>query len=564
MVEQESGLTLTRLLQIARRSWIIVVALAVIGGAGAYFVSNAQTPIFTSSASVYFALRQGTTSTDLNQGSAYTQAQMLSFAALATSSITLDRVIDDLGLDISSQDLARNIKVSIPQNTVILDIASSSTSPAGAARVANSVASNLAEVVVELAPSTKNFGATVSARVIEPAVAPTVQASPNKTRDTLLGVILGLLVGLVGCVLFALLDTRIRSADALGRTTALPLLGQIGRFPLAGDLRPAMVRAPNGAEAESYRRVRAGLRLASVHRDVRIILVTSGLFGEGKSTLSVNLALAMAETGARVLLVDADLRRPRVAKFFGLEGAVGLTAVLSGSVALEDARRRYGTTTLDLLLSGDVPPIPSELLSSSKMSQVLQEMASKYDVVIVDTAPVLAVPDAALLSQHADLTLLVVSAVQTRQAQVARAIRSLEIAGARISGVVLNRVRMPRRRDAYYYDPPANSDDSVPLVALGTDETAPGTDEVGATGSAETVTEPAVEELPVDDAVDERADMRESDDDSGREVQSATSNRAPMPATRPAQARKPRMRWPNPPKPRSSVNSGDEGQSTGE
>ena len=451
MIEQPSGLTLGRLSQILRRSWQIVVAVAVVGAGVALLVSAAQTPLYQANSSVYFSLTQGATSSDLNQGSAYTQAQMLSFAQLAKSSITLNRVIDDLTLDTTPKLLARDVTVNIPQNTVILEITASSPSAKQSAQIADSVARKLAGVVVELAPSVKGAAPAVSARVIQPAVIPEFQSSPSKLKDTLLGGILGLLLGMVGCVLFALLDTRVRSVEALASISQIPPLGQIARAQPSPDSRPVMVRNPNGEEAESFRRVRAGLRFASVDKDVRVMLVTSALPSEGKTTLAVNLAIATAETGARVLLVDADFRRPRVAERLDAEGSIGLTSVLVGAVSLDEARRPFGTTSLDLLLAGDIPPNPSELLSSAKMAQVLAELSTQYDLVILDTAPVLSVADATLLAPHVDLSLMVVDSSKLRKAQLVKAIHALEGAGVHISGIVLNRVRVAKRTDDYYY-----------------------------------------------------------------------------------------------------------------
>ncbi|HWH25853.1 MAG TPA: polysaccharide biosynthesis tyrosine autokinase [Pseudolysinimonas sp.] len=451
MTKHEDTLTLARVALIIRRYWLVIVITTLLGGGGAFIISKSQTPLYEANSSVYFSLRQGDSSSDLNQGSAYTQAQMLSFAQLATSRITLQRVIYDLDLDVTSTSLARNITVTSPQNTVILNISVSSTSAERAAAIANSVSANLADVVVELAPSDDSRTATVSARVIDPAVTPSVQASPNKSRDTAIGVLLGLLAGIVGCILFTRLDTRVRSAEAVGSLTESPVLGQIGRLAPSDDPRPLMLREPNGEDAESFRRARAGMRFASVDKDVRVILVTSGIPAEGKTTVSVNLALAMAETNARVLLVDADLRRPRVASALALDGTIGLTTVLVDDVSLEEARRPYARTSLDLLLSGDSPPNPSELLSSDRMTQVIAELSAEYDIVIVDSAPVLSVADATLLAPHVDLILLVVNASKIRKAQLAKCIEALEVTGAHISGIVLNRLKLSKRRDDYYY-----------------------------------------------------------------------------------------------------------------
>jgi capsular exopolysaccharide synthesis family protein len=456
MGEPDDALTLTRIARIIRRFWLFIVILTVLGAGAAYAISKTETPLYSADSSVYFSLRQSASNTDLNQGAAYTQAQMLSFAQLATSHITLQRVINGLGLHTTTNKLAQNITVTTPQNTVILDISVSSPSAQTAASIANSVAWNLSNVVVELAPADDSAvggksSPTVSAKVIDPAVAPKTQISPNKSRDAAIGGLLGLLVAIVASILFTRLDTRLRSIEAVATVTDTPVLGQIGRLQPNPDSRPVMVRAPNGEEAEFFRRARAGMRFASIDKDVRVILITSGIPGEGKTTFSVNLALAMAETNARVLLLDADFRRPRVASALGLEGAVGLTTVLIDGVTLADARRPYGTTSLDLLLAGDVPPNPSELLSSARMAQILAELSTEYDVIIVDSAPVLSVADATFLAPHVDLTLLMVDASRIRKAQLAKSIRSLEVAGAHISGIVLNRLKLSKRRDDYYY-----------------------------------------------------------------------------------------------------------------
>ncbi len=451
MAEQQDALTLARIAQIVRRFWIVIVALTLVGAASAFLISKSQTPLYQADATVYFSISQSTTNSDLNQGSAYTQAQMLSFAQLATSDLTLERVISDLGLKVDPASLARNITVTSPQNTVLLNISVSSPSATGASEIANSVARNVSHVVVELAPTDSSSKSTVSARIVDPAVTPRVQASPNKSRDTAIGALLGLLLGILGCVIFTRLDTRLRSVEAVASVTDSPVLGQIGRLAPAVDSRPLMIQAPNGKEAESFRRARAGLRFASVDKRVRVILITSAIPAEGKTTVAVNLAVAMTENNARVLLVDADLRRPRVAQSLGLEGAVGLTTVLVDDVSLNEARRPYSTTTLDLLLSGDVPPNPSELLSSDRMAQLLTELSTEYDVVIVDSAPVLSVADATLLAPNVDLILLVVDASKARKAQLAKCIRALEVTGAHISGIVLNRMKISRQRDYYYY-----------------------------------------------------------------------------------------------------------------
>jgi succinoglycan biosynthesis transport protein ExoP len=532
MVDHEPSLTLVRLSRIVARSWPFVVALGLLGALGAFVVSNAQAPIYKSTSSVYFSLRQAVTSSDLNQGSAYTESQMLSFATLATSSITLNRVIDDLNLNTSPRELAKTISTAIPQNTVILDVTASSGSASRSAQIANSVTSQLAEVVGELAPATKDAEPAVSARVIQPAVIPATQSSPNKTSDTALGGVLGLLIGLIGCVLFALGDTRLSSVEALARATSIPQLGAIARYRHHGDVLPAVLREPDGGEAESYRRMRSGVEFATDSPPLRTIVVTSSIAGEGKSTVAVNLALSLAESGIRVLLIDADLRSPRVGPWLGIDDPTGLSSALSSGL-VSDVTRRYDSTSLHLLLAGTVPSSPSKLLSSSNLSAVIESLSRDYDKIVIDTPAVLDAPDAALIARHGDLTILVVGATGTHKPQVTRAIKSLAVAGVSVSRVVLNRANDPRARGAYGSNPSAGRGDvhSPPLVSPVADKADPPVADV--------------KQQPVQSVVPEI---------------SATSGKG---STKPASGPTRAPRRPSAPRPRPSAQPGYEGDSGG-
>ena len=186
------------------------------------------------------SIDRGGSASDLNQGSAYTQNQMLSFAQLATSAIVLDPVIEKLELDESRAQLRQRMSVSIPQNTVILDITVADTDPDQAALVANALSTELATAVEDLAPSDADGKSTVVAQTIEPATAAIFQTSPNKQRDAMLGAFIGLLAGLVIIIVWSALDTRVRNEEELARVTSLPLVGAIekGRddqgFPTGG------------------------------------------------------------------------------------------------------------------------------------------------------------------------------------------------------------------------------------------------------------------------------------------------------------------------------------------
>jgi capsular exopolysaccharide synthesis family protein len=184
----------------------------------------------------------------------------------------------------------------------------------------------------------------------------------------------------------------------------------------------------------------------------KTIVVTSCLPGEGKSTTAINLAITLADAGSRVALVDADLRRPSIAEYMGLEGEVGLTTVLIGRADLKDAIQSWGKGSLHVLPSGQVPPNPSELLGSRSMANLLEELSSQYDIVLIDTPPLLPVTDAAILAKTTGGALVVASADTLHRQQLTDGLGALEDVGARVLGVVLNRLER-KQTDAYsYYD----------------------------------------------------------------------------------------------------------------
>jgi capsular exopolysaccharide synthesis family protein len=444
--------TLARVWEALRKFWLLIVGLALLGGGIGYAVSAATQPEYESRASLYFSLSQGTSGSDLNQGSTYTQNQMLSFARIATSSRVLDRVIDDLGLDTTPRDLARSVAVAIPQDTVVLDVTATSTDPAKAAAIANSVAGNLVAIVEEVAASSGDGAARITASLIDDAVPPLVQARPDKTRDAALAAAIGLLAGILAAFVATAGDTRVRNEAAVARVTDLPVLGTIDRARRRQSARLIVAREPHSPIAEDMRRIVSALAFSSLDSESRRLLITSPSPGEGKSTFATNLALTFVDTGARALVVDVDLRRPRVGEMFGHDGAVGLTTVLVGDASLQDAVISWGEHGPDVLGSGAVPPNPAAVVSSQAFRSLLDHASQRYDVVVIDSPPVLTVADSNLLAPLADGVVIVVDASGTRRHQLAETVRAIESAGGRILGIVLNKARSPRHRNTYYAD----------------------------------------------------------------------------------------------------------------
>lgn len=445
------------------RGWWIIALSAVIAGAAAFAYSGTLTPLYQSSASTYFSMRSGTSGSDINQGSTYTQNQMLSFAQLAMSSVVLDPVRQDVNTDLTNAEIRRMTSVSVPQNTVILEVKAKSSDPKFSAAVANSISKHLVAAVEKVAPKDDSGKATVGAMVVDPAIPAAFQSSPDKRRDALLGGIAGALLASFVIAVWSLVDTRVRNEGALRRVTDLPVLGRIPGQKDAGR-RPIVALDPNGTSAEAYRAVRSALRFTTVGKEASAILVTSSIPGEGKTTTAINVALAYAEAGARVLLVDADLRRPTVAESLGLENRVGLTSVLLGAATSVEAALPWGTSGLMVLPAGEVPPNPAEFLASERMTQLLGELRVQFDVVVLDAAPILSVADATILAQSVDTTLVVVDVSRAKAPQLTRALEAMEGVHADVAGVLLSRVKRAQQDKYHYsYEGVATADDTVAL-----------------------------------------------------------------------------------------------------
>ncbi len=290
-------------------------------------------------------------------------------------------------------------------------------------------------------------------RLVTPAVPSATPSSPRIARDIGIAVVAGLLVGIGFALLRDNLDDRVRGKDQLEQLMpGIPVLGLIPVIDGWRDRkRPYLVAQthPKSPPTEAYRGLRTSVQFMALENPTKVLQITSPSAGDGKTTTSANLAWIMAEAGQRVVLVGCDLRRPRIHEFFGLPNDIGFTSVLLGEAELEDVVLDVsGQPRLQVLPTGPVPPNPSELLSSAKTREVFKRLCDYADIVIVDSAPVLPVTDAAVLSTHADAILLVVSAGMVRRRDVVRSVEMLHQINAPIAGTVLNRAP---ETDSYAY-----------------------------------------------------------------------------------------------------------------
>ena len=288
----------------------------------------------------------------------------------------------------------------------------------------------------------------VQVTTIAAAEVPEQASSPNIPRNLGVGLIVGLLLGLGVAVLRHVLDTRVRNEDDVRAVTASPILGVVA-YDQDVSSHPVILRdQPQAAPSEAVRRLRTNLQFIDIANRQRSIVISSSIPGEGKSTIAINLAVSLADAGARVILVDADLRRPSIAEYLGIEGGVGLTTVLIGRAEVEDVVQPLGKTSLDLLPAGQIPPNPSELLGSVAMADLLERLSESYDMVLLDSPPLLPVTDAVVLSNLAGGALVVVGVDRIHRPELQQSVESLETAGAHLFGIVMNKIA---RREAAAY-----------------------------------------------------------------------------------------------------------------
>lgn len=433
-----------------RRNWITIVALALAGVLAGGAASLLAKPTYTSVTQLFVAIQGSGTVTELQQGNTFSQARVQSYVKTVSTPAVLDPVISKLGLDTTSSALAQKVKASTDLNTVLISISVTDTSPVQSAAIAAGVADSLVKAVDELEAPRAGGQSPVRLSIVTPATSPEAPTSPNTKLNLILGLVVGLLAGVGAAVLRTLLDNRIRGELDVRRVTPTPILGGIS-FDSEAAKNPLITQADVlGPRSESFRQLRTNLQFAHISNDSKTVLITSSIPGEGKSTTATNLAISLAQAGQSVALVDADLRRPMVGEYLGLDRTVGLTTALIGQGELNDVLQNWGADNLFVLTSGQIPPNPSELLGSHQMRALLSRLEETFDAVIIDAPPLLPVTDSAVLSQLVGGVVVVVGMQSVNQTELEKSLTALDMVQANVLGLVLNRIPT-KGPDAYAY-----------------------------------------------------------------------------------------------------------------
>lgn len=429
-------------IRILSKNWLIVASGALAGLVLALGISAAMSPKYESTTTLYVSVRSGGSEAtgDLFQGASFAQSAVTSYIDVATTAIVLDRVADELDTDISRSQLDKMLDVSSPVDSVLISITAAHSDPAIAADVANTTGDVLIDVVENEIEITEGQDSPVQVRMIDPGVIPVHRTSPNLWLNSALGLIIGLTLGIGGALLRGLLDTRIHSVRDLEQLTDAPVVGRIA-YDDQITQRPLVVHDdPRSPRAEAFRTLRTSMQFLGTDEGSKVFVVSSAMPNEGKTHVVANLAIVLAESGASVALVDADMRKPRLAEVMGIEGAVGLSDVLISRAELDDVLQPWGTDQLTVLPAGQIPPNPSELLGSTAMQQVINDLGERADYVLIDAPPILPVTDAAVLSTLTTGTLLVAAVGKTKRQDINQALESLETVESRFLGFIVNRV----------------------------------------------------------------------------------------------------------------------------
>ena len=447
--------------QAVRKYWWLVLLMTGLCVGASIVLTYTATPQYESSVTFFVSTSANADGTAL-QADQYAQRRVNSYVGLLTSEKLAQSVIDNAHLDMTVSQVTGSIAAAADLNTVLLTATVTNSSPERSLAIATAISTQFGQMVAQL----DNHGSPENANVVLNVVSgPTlnpVPVSPRKTLNIGLGVLLGLALGLAAAILREVLDNTVRSPQVLRTMSEAPVLGVIAadrgskKSPLIVDNHARSVRA------EAFRQLRTNLQFIDAARPVGVLVVTSSIANEGKSTTAINLAVSFSDSGRRVLLIEADLRRPRVAEYLDLEGAVGLTNVLVGQAAIDDVLQPWGRGGLTVLPSGTIPPNPSELMGSPLMAELIIQLRKSFDMIIIDTPPVLPVTDAAVASRLVDGVVLVVRYGKTTRNQVSTALRSLTAVDARVLGTVLTMspVKGAEAYSAYgYYE----DDDRVEL-----------------------------------------------------------------------------------------------------
>lgn len=449
-------------LRVLRTRWVLVVAFTAVVGVAALIVSLLTTPVYQSTARLFVSIAGTETANEQYQAGMASQQKVTSYVRLLTGETIAQRAIEATGVDLTPAELAEKIEAVTQPDTVLIDVTVSDPSPTVARDLATAVSDQFVQFSSEIEGGSANTrDAPVTVVVVEPAQVADAPVSPNIPRNIVLGLVIGLLLGIVAAVLRDRLDRTIKDRELLEEMVGGPVIGVIPFDKSLNDSPTIDFSEATSTSAEALRQMRTNLQFLDVDNPPRVLVITSAVPSEGKSTTAVNLGLALAEAGHSVVVVEGDLRRPRVGKYLGVIGSVGVSTVLVGQARVEEVIQPTSHVGVDAIAAGPIPPNPSELLGSEAARYLIGELRLRYDYVIIDAPPLLPVTDAAVLTVQADGALIVTRFGHAKREEVSRAVESVTKVSGRVLGGLLTMVPAGKggayAEYSYYYETDPNA-----------------------------------------------------------------------------------------------------------
>ena len=436
------------------RNLLVITISTILGLTGGIMATTLVTPMYQANVQLFVSTPYSSDLSSIIQGSSFSQQRVKSYAQIINGPSTLMPVIKRLKLKDEYAELAKRVKASAPLDTVLINVAVSDASPKLAAKIADAVGAEFSRTVNELELAQKSDLAAIKVSMVKSARIPTEPSSPRPLLNLLLGLLLGFALGVGISIVRQIFDSSVKSEKDLAD---VPLLAAIG-FDESAKEKPLITQISRyHSRTESFRQLRTNIQYLKTDLPSKAILITSALPEEGKTFTSLNLAISFAQSGMRVALIEADMRRPKLAKYLGVDKeSPGLSELLASTGpitvdAVSDITLHKEAEKIDFVSSGKIPANPAELLNSSRLEKLIDTLRKSHDYVLIDCPPALPVADASIIATRVDGVLIVTKAGVTRMNEFHGVKDSLVKVGARVFGAVLNMIPHSRTYGDYGY-----------------------------------------------------------------------------------------------------------------
>lgn len=451
---------------IKQRWWIILLSVFVVGALTAWISFYVFKPVYEGTTKIL--IQTQTASNQIIYNDLLTNQKLVkTYSEIIKSNRVSEEVIHRLNLSITPEELLKKVTTKSNEESLITSITVQDYSPQGAVDIANAYAQAFYEIVNSVM-QVDNVSMLDIAK-LPPDPQPVF---PKPFVNISISIFLTLVICIILILLYESIDKRIKSEEDLLRELELPVLGSISHLGKIGNWRGSKMERnrrlndskrgqmkqlvcidePNSIEAEAFRRLRTNIRYSGVSKELKSLIITSAYSGEGKSTTIANLAIVMIQAGKKVLLIDADLRKPTIHHFFRIRNNIGLTNILIKQLEVQEVIQEVEGIGLHVISTGPLPPNPAELLGSHEMIELLEYGTHQYDLVLIDVPPILSLSDGQVIARHIEGALLVVRSNKVPKDNVKKAKQLLEHVGANIIGTIINDVKIKSKpKEEYYY-----------------------------------------------------------------------------------------------------------------